>query len=129
MAKIQFDDIDADDGQILVYGLFDNGDELIGFGDPGLADILVRVGVSNHPEINAIYNDVVASGLARFNISFHVDEMGDLPWVTNLRVVLDGHAFELGWYNDFAEHNGMLGLRYSWRTRMLWDENQDAEVA
>jgi hypothetical protein len=129
MAKMQFDDIDADDGQMLVYGLFHNGDELIGHGDQGLADIMARISEDNHMEIKAIYDDVKASGLGNFNISFDVDETGERSWVSNLKVVLDGHAFELGWYRDFAEHNGMLGLRYSYRTHRLWDENDDDGVA
>ncbi|TBC84260.1 hypothetical protein [Rhizobium ruizarguesonis] len=128
MAKIQFDDIGADDGQMLVYGRFLDGDELFGDGDQGLADILARVSGDKHLEIKAIYNDVVASGLGNFRISFDVDETDDTSWITDLIVVLDGRAFELGWYNEFAEHNGMLGLRYSYRTRGLWDENQCVEV-
>ncbi|UIJ85294.1 hypothetical protein LZK77_16390 [Rhizobium leguminosarum] len=129
MAKIQFDDVGADDGQMLVYGLLLDIDELIGHGDQGLADIMTRISEDNHMEIKAIYQDVKASGLSNFNISFDVDETGDTSWISNLKVVLDGHAFELCGYRDFAEHNGMLGLRYSYRTRRLWDENVDVEVA
>ncbi|MDI5930171.1 hypothetical protein QBK93_36935 [Rhizobium leguminosarum] len=129
MAKIQFDDIGADDGQMLVYGLFLDGDELIGHGDQGLADIMARISEDNHMEIKAIYDDVKASSLGGFNISFDVDETGETSGVSNLKVILDGHAFELDWYREFAEHNGMLGLRRSFRTRGLWDENQGVEVA
>ncbi|TAY79763.1 hypothetical protein [Rhizobium ruizarguesonis] len=126
MANIQFDDIGADNRQMLVYGLFLDGDELIGHGDQGLADIMARISEDNHMEIEAIYDDAKASSLGSF---FDVDESGDTSWVRNLKVVLDGHAFELGGYRDFAEHNGMLGLRYSYRTHSLWDENEDVEVA
>lgn len=129
MAKIEFDDIGADDGEMLVYGLFLDGDEVIGHGDQGLADVMARIAEDNQMEIGFIYDNVKASGLGDFNISFDVGETGDTSWVTNLKVVLDGHGFELGGYRDFAEHNGMLGLRYSYRTHRLWDENEDVEVA
>ena len=129
MAKIQFDDIGASHGQTLVSGLFDNGDLLFDFGDQGLADILGRISEDSHSEIKSIYNDVTSCGLGDFKISFDVDETCEIDWVTNLIVVLDGHVFDLGFYWDFAEHNGMLGLRYSYKTRLLWDDNRDRGVA
>ncbi|MBY3389196.1 hypothetical protein [Rhizobium laguerreae] len=129
MAKIQSDDIGSDDGQMLVYGLFIDGDELIGHGDGGLADVLALIDEDSHMQVKAIYHDVKASGLGNFHVSFDVDETGETSWASDLKVVLDGHAFELGGYRDFAEHNGMLGLRHSCRTHRLWDENEDGEVA
>ena len=90
---------------------------------------MARISKDNHMEIKAIYDDVKAGGLGNFNISFDVDETSDTSWVTNLKVLLDGQAFELGGYRNFAEHNGMLDLRCPYQAHKLWDENEDVEVA
>ena len=129
MAQIAFADIGSDDGQMLVYGMFLDGEELIGFGDEGLADLLVKISQDNQLWLKCIYTDVSASGLGDFNVSFEVDESGEISGVSNLKVELDGQTLHLGGYNEFADHNGMLGLRYSYRTRDLWNESADVEAA
>ena len=128
MAQIAFADTGSDDGKMLVYSVFLDGEELIAFGDEGLADLLGKISEDNQLWLKCIYTDVNASGLDDFNVSFEVDESGEISGVSNLKVTLDGHTFLLGGYREFADHNGMLGLRYSYRTRSLWHENDDSEL-
>ncbi|MGO4569608.1 hypothetical protein AB4Z52_32335 [Rhizobium sp. 2YAF20] len=123
MAKIQFDDIGSDDNEMLVYGLFSTGEEIISFGDRGLAEILTRIQEDNHFEVKAIYEDVKASGLTDFKISFEIEEDGNTSGVFDLKAVVDGHEFHLGCYFVFAEGNGVHGLLSGVRIRERWAED------
>jgi hypothetical protein len=96
MARIQFDDVDADDGEMLVYGMFGNGEELVEHGDQGLAEVLCRMNQDGLQETKAVYDSAVASGLAGFSISFDVDETSDTSLIAKLQITLEGRVFEFG---------------------------------
>ncbi|MBP2444788.1 hypothetical protein [Rhizobium leguminosarum] len=108
IANIQFDNIEGD---IHVYSSFDAGPDVIGFGLDTLAEAISRVREDNHFEIESVFEDMQAKSLPGCQITFEIDEVGQQRGVLDLKVVVDGHQFDLGSYFVFAEGNGMTGLR------------------
>lgn len=122
MASVQFFDIGTGSYEMLVYGFFSDGHELIVYGDAGLAEVLTRIDEDNHAELKMIYDDVVDAQLTGFKISFEIDESGS-GGVSELKAVVDDHEFFLGNYFVYAEGGGAAGLR----TGVTIREKQSAE--
>lgn len=108
IANVQFDNIEGD---IHVFASFDSEPDVIGFGLGTLAEVISRVPVDNRFEIKSVFEDMQSNSLPGYVITFQVDENCRQRGVLDLKVVVDGHQFDLGSYFVFAEGNGMTGLR------------------